>query len=477
MGRALEGSLDRRPLEEKDGQERWAWVGRVAGRKETLGRYPEMSEAKARRGLADMVGSVARDEWKPRPPTPPKAPTPEPVEVPDVHDIVTDFLKNLKHRRVTAQKQKGKTRVRRRVAGEAQIKDIEGLLTTYVLRHLRRPDGSYPTPAELDVRAVEAFRDDLAAERERLDNLRTSGVTHLGPDGPLKPGGRGGAPLPKGLGPRRINRAIHALWRALDYGSTRYGTPDTKQMREADELLLAVDTVEGPHLTCGQIWWLLEAARQEETEASSRSRHLARLAPTAVLALAGPRLGEMCNLRLMDIETGQNRWRISIPDSKTSAGKRRISVTGYLRPVLAAHLMRRRAEGATSRDPLFCTSNKRAISKDNFRSREFARIIARADQLCIEHGVPPIPGIAQEADENEPRATPHALRRSYITHQAARGVPPKTLMRWVGHKDAKVTIEIYERVEDLDDADPLLPVLYGDDEPVAPENVVSLPVR
>lgn len=466
MARVLEGRLEARPLASENGQERWAWVGRVAGRKQTLGRYPAMSEKRAQDELAYMVEQVKRGDWKPRQPAPAKLPTPKPADVPDIHVIVTDFLDNLE----------------KLGTGKAQVKDVRGLLTKYVLRHLRQVDArgkvTYPKPAELDVARVQALRDALKAERAQLDALRERGVTHLGPNGPLPPGERSAQPLPKGIGNRRINRAIHSLWRALDYGNSRYETPSAKKLRETEDLLLKVESTEGPHLTCGQIWWLLDAARHEEAEASSRTRHLARLAPTAVLALAGPRLGEMCNLRLMDIETGHNRWRINIPESKTSAGKRRIPVTGYLRPILAAHLMRRRAEGATPRDALFCTRNKKkAISKDNFRSREWSRIIARADALCTEHNVPPIPGIAPEANENEPRATPHSLRRSYITHQAARGVPPKTLMRWVGHKDAKVTIEIYERVEDLDEADPLLPVLYGDDEPEAPENVVSLPVR
>jgi integrase len=469
MARTLEGRLEPRPLRSVEGQERWAWVGRVAGRKQTLGRYPEMSEDKAQKELAYMVGQVARGDWKPATPAPALPPRPE--AKPDMYKVITEFLANLKTRGL----------------GASQVRDISGLLTTYVLRHLREFDEygreRYPFPDELGVAAVERLRDKLKAERQALDDLRAAGVTHMDDRArPLKAGDRSGAPLPKGLGPRRINRAIRSLWRAIDYAAPRYGTPTASALREADDLLLVVKTAEGPHLTTGQIHLLLEAARQEEEQASARSRHLARVAPVAVLALAGLRLGELCNLRVMDVETTRRRWRIHVIESKTSAGKREIPISGYLQRVLAAHLMRRRAEGAGPRSPLFATRNETAISQDNFRNREWARTVERANNLCLERGERPIPGIGLEAPEDETRATPHALRRSFITHMARLGTHPKRLMRLVGHKDAKVTIEIYERVEDDDDdleplvdRDPLLKRLYGDEEPA--DNVVSLPVR
>lgn len=450
MARALEGHLERRSPRGRNGAgaaNQWAWVGRVAGRKQTLGRHPEMSEREAQRELAYMVEQVRRGVWKPPETAPPPEPVPE--AVPDIRALASDFLADLERRGKTAE----------------QVTDLRGLLTGYVLRHLRRSDGTWPTPGELGVEDVERLRSAIQDERAKLDELRAAGVTHLGDDGrPLPVGERSGRPLPKGLGPRRVNRALRTLYRVIDYAAPRYGTPKARELRDAD-LMVDVKAREGPHLTCGQVLCLLEAARAQERAADRRSAHVARVAPLAVLGLAGLRLGELRDLRLMDVLTTGSRWYLDIRDSKTTAGVRRVPVVGYLRPVLEAQLQRRRAQGARSRDPLFCTATGATISADNFRNRVWRRAAQAADVLCEQRGLAPIPGIDEEAPDDEARATPHALRRSYITHMAELGTQPKKLMRWVGHKDAKVTIEIYERVEDRDEDDPLLPILYGDERP------------
>jgi integrase len=458
MARALEGRLEPRPFKGQNGEdseESWAWVGRVAGRKQTLGRYPDMSEAEAKKQLAYMVEQVRRGVFTARQATPPPTPKPEPT--PDLRSLATDFLADLKGRGT----------------GKKQVADLEGLMTGYVLRHLRKADGTWPAPSELDVNAVEALRKALQKERAKLDELRASGVTHLADNGrPLPKGERSKHPLPKGLGDRRVNRALRTLYRVLDYAAPRYQTPKARDLRDA-KLTVKVETREGPHLNCGQVLCLLEAARDQEETTDKRNAHVARVAPLGVLSLAGLRLGELCDLRMMDVLTTGSRWYLDIRESKTTAGVRKVPVVGYLRPILAAQLMRRRAEGAKPRSPLFTARTGKAIDPDNFRKRVWVRAAEAADKLCAERGLPPIPGIDEQAPEDETRATPHALRRSYITHMAELSTQPKKLMRWVGHKDAKVTIEIYERVEDRDEEDPLLPVLYGDEPPQ--DNVVLLP--
>lgn len=442
MANVLKGRLEQRPLASGE----VSWVARVAGRKETLGQTPEMEETEARRELAYMVERVRRGAWKSKQRNAP-APPPKPAREPDVRALATDFLANLATQGV----------------GGAQLSDLQGLIKFYVLRHLRRPDGTWPTPSQLSVVAVEELRTALQREREELDRLREAGVTRT----------RDGKPLPRGLGPRRVNRAIRTLFRVLDYAAPRHGTPSARELRDAD-LMISVTSREGPHLTCGQVVRLLEAAAEQERTTDGRTQHIARVAPLAVLALGGLRLGELCELRLMDVDTSRARWAIKVRKSKTAAGEREVPVVGYLRPILAAHIARRQAEGARPRDPLFATRSGKRISADNFRRREYERAARAADELCAQHGLPPIPGIAPDADEDEVRATPHALRRTYITHMAERGVQPRRLMRWVGHRDAKLTIEVYERVEDREDEDPLLPVLYGDEQPG--DGVVVMPV-
>lgn len=454
MARQLEGRLEARPLANGE----VSWVGRVAGRKQTLGRTPDVNEAEAQRELAYMVEQVRRDVWKPKkrnaPPLPEK-PTPEP----DLRALATDFL--------ASQKKAG--------MGDAQHADLKGLLTFYVLRHLRRPDGSWPTPSQLSVEEAEGLRTKLQDERERLDALRAAGYRRLRNGRPVTPGEAhqaGDEPLPQGLGPRRINRAMNTLYRVLDWAASRHKTPSARDLRDA-KLMLKVDSGELPHLNCGQVQCLLEAAAEQERTADRRNRHVARVAPLAVLALAGLRLQEMCNLNVMDVRTSGERWTINVRKAKTAAGQREVPVVGYLHLILEAHLARRRDEGARPRDPLFATRTGGRIGADNFRNREFTRAIAAADLLCVERGVDPIPGIGEDADENESRATPHSLRRAYITHQAELGTRPKRLMKWVGHRDAKLTIETYERVEDRDGEDPLLKLLYGDELPAV--ELVVLP--
>ena len=43
--------------------------------------------------------------------------------------------------------------------------------------------------------------------------------------------------------------------------------------------------------------------------------------------------------------------------------------------------------------------------------------------------------------------TPHQLRHTYVTNLIAAGVDPKTVQYLAGHKNSKVTMDIYARVK------------------------------
>ena len=45
-----------------------------------------------------------------------------------------------------------------------------------------------------------------------------------------------------------------------------------------------------------------------------------------------------------------------------------------------------------------------------------------------------------------PCPTLHALRHSFASAMAARGVPAKVLMGWLGHSKVEMTLEIYAQV-------------------------------
>jgi integrase len=78
-----------------------------------------------------------------------------------------------------------------------------------------------------------------------------------------------------------------------------------------------------------------------------------------------------------------------------------------------------------------------------------APVIARADALLAERGQRPLPRSAglsgASLEKAPPRVTPHTFRRTYLTYLAWAGHHQRFAMVQAGHKDAKLTLEVYQQ--------------------------------
>jgi integrase len=62
-------------------------------------------------------------------------------------------------------------------------------------------------------------------------------------------------------------------------------------------------------------------------------------------------------------------------------------------------------------------------------------VLARAAELLADRSLPALPE----------RVTAHTFRRTYLTYLAWAGVPLRRAMSQAGHKDAKLTLQIYQQ--------------------------------
>jgi integrase len=153
------------------------------------------------------------------------------------------------------------------------------------------------------------------------------------------------------------------------------------------------------------------------------------------LILVGPRVSELCGLRMQHIDLAAGRVRIPREATKTDAGERIVP----LLPALREHLTDHRLDypgGATA--PAFPTRNGTAQHPDNVRSRILEPIRQRANELLAAEGRLPIAHM-----------TPHTLRRTFASILAVCDVPPRRAMYLMGHTDAKFTMGVYQQVLDM----------------------------
>lgn len=422
MGRPLSGRLELQVL--SDG--RTAYVARFSAngrrRKVTLGHdrpfagEAPMSEAEARAELDYIVQQVKRNEWVSAADVPtPAAPGTEPT----IALLADEFFRSREDKGV----------------GVHGMRQQRELLEIHVL-----PYWSGKRPSDVTIREVEAWRKRKLAERGRLDALRDKGQTR----------DTAGRPLPRGAGPRRLNRAMDSLYAVLDFAAPRYGTRDSKALRDQD-LHVTVPEVKTYHVTCAQMQCLIDAAAQLDKTARDDRQAIGRKAIIATLGLAGLRLGELCALNIEDCDF--ERRVLEIRDAKTSAGRRAVNMTMALDPILREHVRLNRV-GAMGKEPLFATSRGSRQDPGNVRPRIFYRALEVAKALAAERGVRAF------ADH----ITPHSMRRTYITHLLELPEPLRYVQAQAGHMDAKLTMEVYAKVDEYrGPRDPLLDALYRTD--------------
>lgn len=135
-----------------------------------------------------------------------------------------------------------------------------------------------------------------------------------------------------------------------------------------------------------------------------------------------------------------------MPESKTAAGERDIELH---RLVLRMLVERRDRLDPRPGDFIWATAAGTRRDRNNVRNRLLAPVIRRADQLLIARGQRPLPrpaGVAAEWPQRAPpRVTPHTFRRTYLTYLAWAGRHQRFAMGQAGHKDAKLTLEVYQQ--------------------------------
>lgn len=200
-----------------------------------------------------------------------------------------------------------------------------------------------------------------------------------------------------------------------------------------------------PWLRPDQFQALLDAATGlDAAPASDRYANHGRLSAVVVLGLAGLRVSELCAARWRDFHPSEGI--LHVPDSKTAAGERDIELH---RLVLRVLTQRRDRLDPRPGDFIWATAAGTRRDRNNVRNRLLAPVIRRADELLIARDQRPLPrpagAAAERLDRAPPRVTPHTFRRTYLTYLAWAGRHQRFAMGQAGHKDAKLTLEVYQQ--------------------------------
>ena len=173
--------------------------------------------------------------------------------------------------------------------------------------------------------------------------------------------------------------------------------------------------------------------------ATDPTGYVGRRAVIEILARAGVRASELCDLRWRDVRLHDPHGaRFHIRDAKTQAGIREVQMTPALVQALVEHRDRADRSGQPTGPDAFVVSNRRGGRMDRHR---VARIVTDATQVATDRrlgrGLPAIP-----------RITPHSLRRTYISIAlVANNFDVKWVMSQVGHTDSKMTLDVYAQLE------------------------------
>jgi integrase len=183
--------------------------------------------------------------------------------------------------------------------------------------------------------------------------------------------------------------------------------------------------------TAAQIEALLSAAAELDSNAREDRQHVERRAMLATLTLAGLRISELCALRWRDVDLAAG-W-LTVGESKTDAGRRRVKVRGALRDVLLE--LRGRHQDTDQNAYVFGTSRGGQQSPDNFRSRVLRSAVTRANENLAASDLPPLPE----------RLTPHSLRRTFCSLLYALGEDPGVVMDEMGHTNPALALRVYRQ--------------------------------
>ncbi len=180
--------------------------------------------------------------------------------------------------------------------------------------------------------------------------------------------------------------------------------------------------------TAAQIEALLDAAGEQDREATRERRHIERRALLATIIFAGLRIGELCSLRWRDVDLAAG-W-LTVGQAKTDAGRRRVKIRGALRDELLAARSRRSVEQDAH---VFPTRTGRRQYEAKVRSGTLGGAVKRANKNLAERDLPPLPD----------KLTPHSLRRTFASVLYALGESPPVVMAEMGHTSPALALRVY----------------------------------
>ena len=272
--------------------------------------------------------------------------------------------------------------------------------------------------SEIDVDAVDRYREEKVMERERV---RIAAIT--------------GSPLRDRRGQRRvplsnesINKTLVLLANILDSAVERGGL-ETNPARGKRRRLKAPRPTRRV-LEPDELVELLATAGEMD-RSNRRDRQIGRRPMIAVMAKTGLRVTELCQLQWRAVDV--HHERLIIEQAKTDAGRRQVDVT--LDVVDELNAWRARRGTVNLNGFVFATASGKPRDKDNVRT-VLGRVVKRANEDRATRGQAALPPVV-----------PHTLRRTYISLMLEAGAPLHYVMDQVGHEDSKTTLEIYAKVQ------------------------------
>jgi integrase len=344
--------------------------------------------------LQNVMADVRRGTW--RPPNPVVESAPAPTDDPTFHEFASEWFEGIRYERK-----------------QSTVDAIEWRLS-YVLL----PFFQHHRLSQITVQEVDRYRNVQVRESARLASARD----------------RGEEIERRPLSASTINRTIGLLAQILDV-AVEYGhipaNPASGKRRK-----LKADKPKRTYLdSAAQITALLDTAAELDGDSRADRQHVNRHGQLATLVFAGLRISEFLNLRWRDVDLAGG-W-ITVGQSKTDAGHRKVKVRPVLRDVLADHRPLDADPGAY----VFGTAQGKQQNPSNVRTRVLAKAIERANER-LEDGEPELP-----------RLTPHGLRRTFASLLYAIGETPPVVMAEMGHTDPDEALSVYAQAMRREDGE------------------------
>jgi integrase len=272
--------------------------------------------------------------------------------------------------------------------------------------------------SDIDVDAVDRYREAKVAERERVRGAA-----------------EGGNPLTRNNGQRRvpmsnesINKTLVLLANILDSAVERGGL-ETNPARGKRRRLKAARP-QRRVLEPDELTQLLKMAGQMDRQKRQDLR-IGRRPMIVVMAQAGLRVTELCQLRWRAVDV--HHERLIIEQAKTDAGRRQVDLT--LDVIEELNGWRAERGSVELDDFVFATASGKPRDRNNIRTI-LSRVVEKVNEQRGDRGYAPLPPVV-----------PHTLRRTYISLMLEAGAPLHYVMDQVGHEDSKTTLEIYAHVQ------------------------------